>query len=111
MKKIIDLYPEAPNEWLWRDHAEDVKREFYPSVSIRFEDMPEWHECEPNYKEGYDLLWSLRQEEHTAEERQSLEAQYAAWQSSNPALADEIDHSVPTKPEQEQTTEQEGGEG
>ena len=97
MKKIIDLYPEAPNEWLWRDHAEEVKREFFPSVSIRFEDMHEWHECETRYKEGYDLLWLLRQEEHTDEDRQALEAQYAAWQSSNPALAEEIDKSVSLK--------------
>ena len=102
MKKIIDLYPEATNEWLWRDHAEDVKREFYPSVSIPAQDEPLWHECEPNYKEGYDLLWSLRQEEHTAEECQSIEAKYSEWQSSNPSLAEEIAHAVPTKPEQEQ---------
>ena len=107
MSKIINWYPDAPNTLLWRNHDMNVKREFFPSVSIRFEDMPEWHECEPNYKEGYDLLWQLRQEEHTAEDRQALEAQYAAWQSSNPALAEEIDHAVPNKPEQEQATEQE----
>ena len=69
--------------------------------------MPEWHECEPNYKEGYDLLWQLRQEEHTAEDRQALEAQYAAWQSSNPALAGEIDHAVPEKQETEQKSNEE----
>ena len=102
MKKIIDLYPEAPNEWLWRDHAEDVKREFYPSVSIPAQDEPLWHECEDRFEEGYDLLWSLRQEEHTDEERQALEAQYASWQTANPDLVEEIDHAVPTKPEPEQ---------
>ena len=107
MSKIINWYPDAPNTLLWRNHDLQTKRQFFPSVSIRYEDMPEWHECEPNYKEGYDLLWSLRQEEHTAEDRQSLEAQYAAWQSSNPTLADEIAHAVPEKPEQEQAPEQE----
>ena len=109
MSKIINWYPDAPNEWLWRNHDMNVKREFFPSVSIRYEDMPEWHECEPNYKGGYDLLWSLRQEERTDEDRQSLESQYAAWQSSNPALAEEIDHAVPEKPaglEPEQASEQ-----
>lgn len=40
-----------------------------------------------------------------------LIALIGAWQSSNPALADDIDHAVPTNPEQEQDHEQEGGEG
>ena len=101
MSKIINWYPDAPNTLLWRNHDLQTKREFFPSVSIRYEDMPEWHECEPNYKEGYDLLWSLRQEEHTAEERQSIEAQYAAWQPSNHALAEEIALTVPITPEHE----------
>ena len=101
MSKIINWYPDAPNTLLWRNHDLNVTREFFPSASIRYEDMHEWHECETRYKEGYDLLWQLRQEPHTAEERQSIEAQYAAWQSSNTALAEEIDHAVPTKQEQE----------
>ena len=110
MSKIINWYPDAPNTDLWRNHDLNVKREFYPSVSIRFEELQNWHECEQPYKEGYELLWSLRQEEHTAEEREALEAQYAAWQASSwtaahPALAAEIDASVPVKQEQE-----EGGE-
>ncbi len=104
MSKIIDWYPDAPNEWLWRNHDLQTKREFLPSVSIRYEDMPLWHECETRYKEGYDLLWSLRMEEHTADERQALEAQYAAWRTSSwsaahPALVAEIEASVPTKQE------------
>ena len=57
MKKIIDLYPEAPNEWLWRDHAEDVKREFYPSVSIPAQDEPLWHECTDMAKVDYEAWW------------------------------------------------------
>lgn len=106
MSKIIDWYPDAPNTLLWRNHDLNVKREFLPSVSIRFEDMPQWHECEDPYKEGYDLLWSLRQEDHTEEERSALEAQYAAWQTANPDLAADIDRSVPLKP----APEQKGGE-
>ena len=101
MRKIIDWYPDAPNEHLWRNHDLNVKREFLPSVSIRFEDMPQWHECETRYKEGYELLWSLRKEEHTDEERQALEAQYAAWQTANPDLDADIDRSVPVKPDPE----------
>ena len=58
MKKIIDLYPEAPNEWLWRDHAEDVKREFYPSVSIPAQDEPLWHECTDEGKTAYEAEWA-----------------------------------------------------
>ena len=68
MKKIIDLYPEAPNEWLWRDHAEDVKREFFPSVSIRFEDMPEWHECTEADRLAYESEWTSKHPEEFIEE-------------------------------------------
>lgn len=70
MKKIIDLFPEAPNEWLWRDHAEEVKREFYPSVSIPAQDEPLWHECTDDEKTAYEAEWSAKHpdefiEEHT----------------------------------------------
>ncbi len=70
MKKIIDLYPEAPNEWLWRDHAEEVNREFYPSVSIPSTDEPLWHECTDEDKTSYEAEWSAKHpdefiEEHT----------------------------------------------
>ena len=68
MKKIIDLYPEAPNEWLWRDHAEDVKREFYPSVSIRFEDMTDWHECTEEERIAYKSEWSAKHPDEFIEE-------------------------------------------
>ena len=63
MKKIIDLYPEAPNEWLWRDHAEDVKREFFPSVSIPAQDEPLWHECTDEEKTAYEAEWSAQHPE------------------------------------------------
>ena len=53
------------------------------------------------------MLWQLRQEEHTAEDRQSLEAQYAAWQSSNPTLAEEIAHAVLVKQEQDKQANEE----
>ena len=68
MNKIIDLYPEAPNEWLWRDHAEDVKREFFPSVSIRYEDIPEWHECTEADRIAYEAEWSAKHPEEFVEE-------------------------------------------
>lgn len=108
--KLRKQTPTSPNEWLYEEV--DDKRNFVKSVYLGSNAEP-WHECTNNYKEGYDMLWSLRQEEHTAEDRQALEAQYAAWQSSNPVLADEIDHAVPAALDPEQTThaEQEGGEG
>ena len=68
MKKIIDLYPEAPNEWLWRDHDMQTKREFFPSVSIRFEDMPEWHECTEADRIAYEAEWSAKHPEEFIEE-------------------------------------------
>lgn len=51
MRKIIDIYPEAPNTWVYRDHPDDPmpdgtpRRQFEPSVSVRIEDEPLWHEC------------------------------------------------------------------
>ena len=68
MKKIIDLYPEAPNEWLWRDHAEEVKREFYPSVSIPAPDEPLWHECTDEDKTAYEAEWAAKHPEEFIEE-------------------------------------------
>ena len=103
--------PTSPNEWCYQNQGENFR--YFTKRVLLGKDAEPWHECTNNYKEGYDMLWQLRQEEHTAEDRQSLEAQYAAWQSSNPALAEEIDHAVPTglEPEQTPEQEQEGGEG
>ena len=53
MKKIIDLYPEYPNEWLYRDLGDD-NRQFEPSVSIRFDDLDLWHECTNEEKEEWE---------------------------------------------------------
>ena len=60
MSKIINWYPDAPNEWLWRNHDMNVKREFFPSVSIRFEDMPEWHECTEADRIAYEAEWAAK---------------------------------------------------
>ena len=68
MKKIIDLYPDAPNTLLWRNHDMNVKREFFPSVSIRFEDMPEWHECTEADRLAYEAEWSAKHPEEFIEE-------------------------------------------
>ena len=73
MKKIIDLYPEAPNEWLWRDHAEDVKREFYPSVSIPAQDEPLWHECTDMAKVDYEAWWERQHPQPEPEPEQDKE--------------------------------------
>ena len=86
MKKIIDLYPEAPNEWLWRDHAEEVKREFYPSVSIPAQDEPLWHECTDEEKTAYEEEWEAQHPEESPE-------------------------SVTPEPEQATPADEEGGEG
>ena len=68
MSKIINWYPDAPNEWLWRNHDMNVKREFLPSVSIRFEDMPEWHECTEEDRLAYEAEWAAKHPEKFVEE-------------------------------------------
>ena len=88
MKKIIDLYPEAPNEWLWRDHEEDVKRELYPSVSIPAQDEPLWHESTDEEKTAYEAEW---EEQHPEESPEPVEPS--------------------SEPEQATPSDEEGGEG
>ena len=68
MKKIIDIYPEASNEWLWRDHAEEVKREFFPSVSIPAQDEQLWHECTDEEKTAYEAEWTEKHPEEFIKE-------------------------------------------
>ena len=59
MNKSINLYPTPPAVWLWRDHAEDIKREFYPSVTIPSQDEPLWHECTDEDKAAYEAQWAI----------------------------------------------------
>lgn len=85
MRKIIDIYPEAPNTWVYRDHPDDPmpdgtpRRQFEPSVSVRIEDEPLWHEC-------------------TDEEKQQWEAEHPEQEPSEP------------EPEQASHSDEEGGE-
>lgn len=58
MNKSINLYPTPPAEWLWRDHQEDIKREFHPSVTIPSTDEPLWHECTTEEKTAYEEEWA-----------------------------------------------------
>lgn len=60
MNKSINLYPTPPAEWLWRDHAEDIKREFHPSVTIPSQDEPLWHECTESARLAYEEEWASR---------------------------------------------------
>ena len=57
MNKSINLYPTPPAEWLWRD-AEDIKREFHPSVTIPSTDEPLWHECTESARLAYEAEWA-----------------------------------------------------
>ena len=60
MRKIIDLYPEAPNEWVYRDHDDDLlpdgtpRRQFEPSVTIPLADLDLWHECTTADKQAWE---------------------------------------------------------
>ena len=65
MNKSINLYPTPPAEWLWRDHAEDIKREFYPSVTIPSQDEPLWHECTEEDKAAYEAEWNAQHPEES----------------------------------------------
>ena len=68
MSKIINWYPDAPNTLLWRNHDINVKREFFPSVSIRYEEMQEWHECTEEDRLAYESEWSAQHPEEFIEE-------------------------------------------
>lgn len=60
MRKIIDLYPEAPNEWVYRDHDDDMlpdgtpRRQFEPSVTIPLSDLDLWHECTDQQRRDWE---------------------------------------------------------
>ena len=58
MNKSINLYPTPPAEWLWRDHQEDIKREFHPSVTIPSTDEPLWNECTEADRLAYEEEWA-----------------------------------------------------
>ena len=68
MSKIINWYPDAPNTLLWRNHDLQTKREFFNSVSIRFEDMSEWHECTEEDRLAYESEWTSKHPEEFIEE-------------------------------------------
>lgn len=63
MNKSINLYPTPPAEWLWRDHQEDIKREFHPSVTIPSTDEPLWHECTEADRLAYEEEWAAQHPE------------------------------------------------
>ena len=63
MNKSINLYPTPPAEWLWRDHQEDIKREFHPSVTIPSTDEPLWHECTEADRLAYEEEWNAQHPE------------------------------------------------
>ena len=59
MRKIIDLYPEAPNEWVYRDHDDLLpdgtpRRQFEPSVTIPLSDIDLWHECTDQQRRDWE---------------------------------------------------------
>lgn len=65
MNKSINLYPTPPAEWLWRDHQEDIKREFHPSVTIPSTDEPLWHECTDQDRLAYEEEWNATHPEES----------------------------------------------
>ena len=60
MRKIIDIYPEAPNTWVYRDHPDDPmpdgtpRRQFEPSVTIPLSDLDLWHECTDQQRRDWE---------------------------------------------------------
>ena len=76
MNKSINLYPTPPAEWLWRDHQEDVKREFHPSVTIPSTDEPLWHECTDEEKTAREAEWAAKHPEEFVEESTEVAEKY-----------------------------------
>lgn len=74
MKCIINLYPTAPNQWLWRDHDPETKRDFQPSISIREDDRPSWHECTDADKVTYEQEWDAAHPQEPVEPEESAES-------------------------------------
>lgn len=83
MKKIIDLYPESPNTWVYRDHDDDLlpdgtpRRQFEPSVSVRIEDEHLWHECTDADKQEWEADHLPPEPEPKAEQPAGLEPEQA----------------------------------
>lgn len=73
MNKSINLYPTPPAEWLWRDHQEDIKREFHPSVTIPSHDEPLWHECTEADRLAYEEEWASTHPEETTDTEEVVE--------------------------------------
>lgn len=71
MRKIIDLYPEAPNEWVYRDHDDDLlpdgtpRRQFEPSVTIPLSDLDLWHECTDQQRRDWEEQHPEQEQEPT----------------------------------------------
>lgn len=74
MNKSINLYPTPPAEWLWRDHQEDIKREFHPSVTIPSQDEPLWHECTEADRLAYEEEWAATHPEESPDSGEELPA-------------------------------------
>lgn len=75
MNKSINLYPTPPAEWLWRDHQEDIKREFHPSVTIPSTDEPLWHECTEADRLAYEEEWAAQHPEEVVEPNGDMPAE------------------------------------
>ena len=75
MNKSINIYPTHPAEWLWREHSDDVKREFHPSVTIPSQDEPLWHECTEAERIAYEAEWSAKHTEEFIEESTKVSEQ------------------------------------
>ena len=82
MNKSINLYPTPPAEWLWRDHQEDIKRVFEPSVTIPSTDEPLWHECTEADRLAYEEEWNAT---HPTEDTTADQAADAATQAPDTA--------------------------
>ena len=90
MNKSINLYPTPPAEWLWRDHQEDIKREFHPSVTIPSTDEPLWHECTEADRLAYEAEWSATHPESRTLDTEEPTTEVAA-ESGTPDSGDGTD--------------------
>ena len=83
MRKIIDLYPEAPNEWVYRDHDDDLlpdgtpRRQFEPSVTIPLSDLDLWHECTDQQRRDWEEQHHPDQEPEPSDDSANVPAEPA----------------------------------
>ena len=87
------------DEGKWLYHEKPLEEQISFCKRALTSEPEKYHEVLDAWKVGYELLWNIRQVEHTEEELIELEEQYNAWKIANPNLVEDVEAHVPVKPE------------